>query len=194
MKTLEQTITKAIYDPFHSRITFFKGDKPSHGFVGAIALKKFFECTADKNIELIIKGDDNMEKSQLIQQFHAILSAKGIMDMKSEIVGSYGVKSTKDLSEIQLTEIISNLNNQQNQLIIKKRSEVLDLLGVLDVRGSKLIGWDYVNNYLLQPRISGKKLYEMSVDELKDCAKRLRMIISKRDADKAHTDKLKKLN
>jgi len=172
----------------------YSGDEPSHGFVGSMAVKKFFECTIDKNIELIIKGDDNMQKSKLIQQFHAILAAKGIMDMKADIIGSYGVESTKDLTELQLNELISNLNNKHGQLIVKYRSTVLDLLGVLDVRGSRLIGWDHVNNYLLQPRVAGKILYEMSMDELKDCAKRLRMIISKRDANKAHVEKLKKLN
>ena len=54
--------------------------------------------------------------------------------------------------------------------------------------------WDEVNAFLMSPKIAGKLLYEMSLDELKSLVKKLEAIIrhgglkSIRDAEKAEAE------
>ena len=180
MKT--QTITKqAIYEPEKSRITFVCDGKPTNGFVGNTAFKKFVQAMADPTIEVIIKDTTDMDKSQLIRQMHGLLAKKGLMDIKYDIVSQYGVDSSKDLSIVQLNEIISNLQKEEVRPEVRKeRSTVLSLLDNMGVKGNSEIGWDHVNNFLKHPRIAGKTLYEMNLQELTNTCKRLRMIQAKK--------------
>ncbi len=177
-----QVITRqAVYEPNNSKITYFADGKPTNGFVGNTAFKKFIQAMADPTIEVIIKDTTDMEKSSLIRQMHAILAKKGLMDIKEEIVRSYGVESSKDLTIEQLNEIIINLQKQEIRPEVRKeRSLVLSLLDKMGVKGNSEIGWDHVNNFLKHPRISGKTLYDMSLQELEETAKKLRMIIHKK--------------
>jgi len=180
MKT--QTITRqAIYEPNKSKITFVCDGKPTNGFVGNTAFKKFIQAMADPTIEVIIKDTTDMDKSQLIRQMHGLLAKKGLMDIKHDIVSQYGVESSKDLTIAQLNEIISNLQKQEVRPEVRKeRSLVLTLLDKLGIKGNSEIGWDHVNNFLKNPRIAGKSLYEMSLEELENTTGRLRMILSKK--------------
>jgi hypothetical protein len=177
-----QVITRqAVYEPNKSKITYFADGKPLNGFVGNTAFKKFIQAMADPTIEVIIKDNTDMEKSQLIKQMHAILAKKGLMDIKHDIVSQYGVESSKDLTIAQLNEIIGNLQKQEVRPEVRKeRSLVLTLLDKLGIKGNKEIGWDHVNNFLKHPRIAGKTLYEMNLQELTDTCKKLRMIQSKK--------------
>lgn len=182
MKTTTLPITKAVYNPQEQRLTFIKSDgKPSHGFVGDVAGRKFLELSSSPQIQISIEDKHNADMTKKIKQFHAILASKGLMDMKEEVLYSYGVKSTKDLTETQLTELINRLNNTDVRPTIREaRSTVLSLLGKLGVVGSKELGWEAVNSTLRDTRIAGKDLYMMSLEELRACAKRLRVLLNKK--------------
>jgi len=151
---------------------------PHHGFIGKMADQKFYEALERGfNVQLIEKTMDNKAK---IRQFYAILAKKGLMDLKPDILAKYGVRSTTELTEQQLDDEINHLQTVQvNQELRDARSIVLNLLSKLNITGSREDGWKRVNEYLLQPRISGKVLYEMNTTELKDCSLRLRSIIQK---------------
>ena len=167
-----------LYNSEKRDLMYLIDGKPHHGFVGTMADKKFMEAL-DRgfNIQLIAKKMDTQAK---IRQFHAILAKKGIMDLKHDILAEYGVISTKDLKETQLDELINRMQTVQvSQELRDARSIVLDMLNKIGITGSKITGWDKVNEYLLQPRIAGKQLYEMNSDELKACSLRLRSIIYK---------------
>lgn len=127
-----------------------------------------------------------MSNPAKIKQFHALLSATGLMDMKADILGGCGVESSKDLSDVQITEVINRLQRMKEarynvpEETRRKRSIILDLLvrlGVYKNNGD----WSRVNKYLMQPRIAGKLLYEMDETELDALAKKLRAILKKKE-------------
>jgi hypothetical protein len=179
MKTIQTTQVKAIYDIEKRSIMFLNDGRPSHGFVGDVASSKHMECLI-KGIPVEYK-ENNMEKTALIVQFHTILSKKGMMSIKEDILLSYGVASTKDLTVEQLQQTINQLNNSETPKHIREaRSLVLTLLDKLDIKGNSEIGWHHVNSYLLNLRGVNKSLYALSYQELGDCALRLRAIIHKK--------------
>ena len=180
MKTTQTTATTAIYEPDRRRIMFAQNGKPSHGFVGEMASKKFLEACATGIPVSIHVTNENIGKTRLIKQFHAILAKKGMLNIKEDILASYNVASSKELTLEQLEQVIHQLNGSATPEVMRKeRSTVLSLLDKLGIKGNSEIGWDRVNAYLLQPRIAGKILYHMDATELRACSLRLRAIIGK---------------
>ena len=179
---MKTTATKQVkYNPIKQEIFFLENGRLTHGFVGKIASTKFFDACGDKNTDVMIVDRSKDEKTAKIRQFHAILAKKGLLDLKYDIIAQYGVESSKDLTVEQLDEQINALNaTETSESVRSERSSVLYLLGKLEINGSKEEGWDMVNNYLKQPRIAGKTLYEMNTQELRDCVKKLRAIIYKK--------------
>ncbi len=179
MNTSYQTQVIIYYDPAARNIMFIQDGKPTHGFAGSIAEQKFIEHL-DTGATIILINKEMERKKAKIKQFNAILATRGLMDLKRDIVAQYGVKSTKDLTESQLDEQIAILNQTDTPAAIRAaRSSVLHQLGKLGITGSKEDGWGRVNNYLLQPRIAGKTLYQMDKKELEACARKLRAILNK---------------
>ncbi|MBV6442727.1 MAG: hypothetical protein EPGJADBJ_04449 [Saprospiraceae bacterium] len=117
------------------------------------------------------------------------MSERGLIAQKEAVLSRYGVERIRDLSEKQLDHLIDGLRampeihrREAAPDIRKARSVVLNLLDDLGIK-AKNGNWKPVNDYLMQPRIAGKVLYDMTADELKDCAKRLRVVIKKRRAE-----------
>ncbi len=182
MKTTQITATTAIYEPDRGRIMFAQNGKPSHGFVGEMASKKFLEACATGIPVSIHVTNENIGKTRLIKQFHAILAKKkkGMLNIKEDILASYNVASSKELTLEQLEQVIRQIGGSATPEVMRKeRSAVLSLLDKLGIKGNSEIGWDRVNSYLLQPRIAGKILYHMDATELRACSLRLRAIIGK---------------
>ncbi len=129
-----------------------------------------------------------------IRIFHAILARTGLMDYKKDMLAPYGVESTKELTERELDELISNLQRHEDERkqetdaqLRKLRSQVLNILQRMGIYKTNE-DWRHVNNYLKQPRIAGKLLYEMSIDELRSLIKKLRSI-ERKEAEKAEREK-----
>ncbi len=111
------------------------------------------------------------------------MSERGLMPHKADVLSPYGVERIRDLDAGQLDQLIDGLMKLDRKAptkdvapeIRKARSIVLSLLDDLGIK-AKNGKWNAVNDYLLQPRIAGKVLYEMNKEELKTCAKRLRVV------------------
>lgn len=123
-----------------------------------------------------------------IRTFNAMLTKLGIQHEKEHILSGYGVASTLELQERQLDELIERLGKMQDAKtqaplsLRRKRSTVLDLLTQLGVYNPEsATRWRRVNEYLMQPRIAGKLMYEMNEEELEALARKLRAIKVKRD-------------
>jgi uncharacterized coiled-coil protein SlyX len=128
--------------------------------------------------------------SLLRQKFHVLLHNIGISDSKEAILAGYGALSTTELTEDQLTELVDRLQKMDTnkreapKTIRAERSIILNLLTMLGVyidSGS----WTAVNVYLLDKRIAGKMLYEMSELELQRLQVKLRAILKKRKEDES---------
>jgi len=117
-----------------------------------------------------------------------MLIERGLMTQKEAILSQYGVDRIRDLTTQQLDSLIDGLKliaipaqaarPDVAPEIRKARSLVLSLLDDLGVK-AKSGNWQPVNDYLMQPRIAGKRLDKMTEQELKACATRLRMVAKK---------------
>lgn len=124
--------------------------------------------------------DPLAQKRQLAGQ---LLNERGLMAHKADILSPYGADRIRDLDARQLDHLIDGLMNIEKKAptkdvapdIRKARSVVLSLLDDLGIK-AKNGNWGAVNDYLKSPKIAGKVLYEMNLNELKTCAKRLRVV------------------
>lgn len=125
----------------------------------------------------------------LLRRFHALLGQKGLRDQKDAILEGMGVSSAKDLSDNELAALIESLAQKPDYKPLPKaavpqslrdaRSAVLKCLGELGVQAINN-DWSHVNDYLKQPRIAGKVLYECTEAELKALIPKLKAIAAKR--------------
>ncbi|HSW62371.1 MAG TPA: hypothetical protein VLH56_03495 [Dissulfurispiraceae bacterium] len=135
-----------------------------------------------------------------IQVFHALLAHMGLMRSKYDLLAGYGVESTTMLTEGELDDLIGRLRGMQkesdqvaDERMRKLRSQVLtDLnkIGIYTHNGD----WGRVNNYLKQPKICGKLLYECDEDELKRLHRKLMAIGEKQSRQELHTRRLTREN
>lgn len=141
-----------------------------------------------------------MERKTKNRLVNVLISQIGIMDNKSDLLASYKVESTKDLTDKDIDELIVRLRQmlehktQENDKQLRTwRSNILTLLnkmGIYVTNGD----WSKVNQFLLNKKISGKLLYEMSVDEMKQLYRKLLMIHGKQQVQISKENILKVCN
>lgn len=118
-----------------------------------------------------------------VKTFYALLGEAGMRHEKENILEGQGVGSAKDLTTAQLDALIEYLKGIVNKrkeaplTLRRKRSNCITLLEMLGVyKADDPQRWTRVNNYLRDPRIAGKLLYDMNEEELAKLAKKLRAI------------------
>lgn len=169
------------FDPHNLRLNIFEAGKARGGFVGHAAEREFerlLESGANINITDM---QDDIRKAK-VRRLRALWIKQGIDEYRHEILSQYGVESTSKLTIAELNELLNQYSYKApaTDHVRKQRSMVLTLLTKLGIYKTNA-DWPRVNSYLLQPRIAGKLLYQMSSDELNACAKRLRAILHKQD-------------
>ncbi len=141
-----------------------------------------------------------------IQKFHGLLHSLGIRAQKETLLSSFGVMSTKALTYEQMQDLLVSLERENTPVAVKEvvkkeaspelkreRSIVIDLLSKLGIYTNS-DSWTAVNEYLMLPKIAGKKMVEMSEEELKALQKKLRAIYTKQSTQQGHWDYLAKNN
>lgn len=123
-----------------------------------------------------------------IRRFHAALNAAGLRNQKANILAGFDVESTKDLTAKQADECIGKFNvmvaekkKEAPADIRRHRSIVLTLLNKLGIYVTNG-DWGRVNAFLENPRIAGKQMYKMNIDELKALQRKLRVMVKAHDA------------
>ena len=127
---------------------------------------------------------------------HALLRETNLIDQKSNLLESYGVEHASDLDCNELSDLINYLVNIKQGTDSKKRQLRSDILSQLQRMGiyADNKDWSKVNRYLLDSRIAGKLLYQMSEQELKSLSIKLRSIEHKHQLKKAEIERLKMNN
>lgn len=132
-----------------------------------------------------------MDRIRAYRQFHALLDELGLRESKRDILAGYGVNSTTELTDAQLSSAIYSLycdSKRKKDAAADRlracRSAVLRLLtdiGVyrIDREDSRSVVWKRVNMFVSQPKIAGKVFYDLSVDELQALAVKLRAMKAK---------------
>jgi hypothetical protein len=137
-----------------------------------------------------------MDRLSLYKKMHALLKQLGIESSKPALLEGYGVEHTNKLSDEDLQHLVYRLGKMQQEKADfleadKKhwRSVVLTLCNKYGVYVTNN-DWTEVNSLLLEKRVAGKMLYEMSKEELQSAALRLRVILTKRQQIQDHEKEL----
>jgi len=170
-----------VYNPKYNRLTVLYDGKPVGGFAGISAERKFMDLIASD--KLISIGVNDMVKKNKVRQLRALWIKQGIDKYREYIIEPFGVSSTADLSEEQLDKLIAHFTHTSKSSnaspeVRAARSVVLKLLmelGIYDNTGD----WTRVNAYLMDKRIAGKLLYQMTIEEMKTLTLKLRNILLK---------------
>ena len=125
------------------------------------------------------KGKNN---SRYARYFCLIKGREHLID-KDDIVMQFTEGRTTHMSEMtnaefhEMCDAIEGRFNRSvyEQQLKKSRSAVLLRIGRLGI--NTIDNWDEVNAFLLSPKIAGKLLYEMSVEEMKALVKKLEAIL-----------------
>lgn len=192
MKTKDKVIY--LFDPDAQRLNITINGRPSGGFTGAAAERQF-ERLLETGADITITDMSESLKKARVRRLRAMWIKQGVDQYRESILSQYGVESTADLSLQQLDELIDQYSNQApaSEHIRRQRSIILDLLTRLGIYKDKG-DWEAVNAYLMQSRIAGKLLYQMSSDELNVLQRKLRSILTKREESELETNRQKLLN
>ena len=128
------------------------------------------------------KTDNGGKKGSRYARFFCLLKGRERFINKDEIVEQFTEGRTTHLSQMtnaEFHEMCDAIEGRFNQTayeeqVKKARSSVLLRIGRLGI--NTIDNWDEVNAFLLSPKIAGKLLYEMSLDELKALVKKLEAI------------------
>ena len=118
-------------------------------------------------------------------RFWVLMKGREHMIDKDEIVMQFTDGRTTHLSEMtrdEYNEMCAALEGRFNraayeQQLKKARSAVLYRVGKLGI--NTIDNWDEINAFLLSPKIAGKVLYEMSLEEMKELTRKLEAIMKK---------------
>lgn len=170
------------FDPKALRLTGYINNKPVGGFKGEIAATKFIQML-DSGIKMEITNMNyQSEHSRKVRTIRGRWHTMGIDQYRKDILSAYGVESTTDLTNEQLDELILKYSAVYNapatEVIRKLRHQVLNELSGL---GILVIKSDYsaVNSYLMSNKIAGKRLTQLTEDELKKLVRKLHSIEDK---------------
>lgn len=182
------------YDPSALILNIIKNGKPFGGFKGPAAEVQFQRLLESGAVINFIDMSDSIKKAR-IRRLRAIWVNQGVDQYRDAILQPYGVHSTADLNLQQLDELIDRFNNKREVTAATRRlrSDVmvtLDKLGIYADNGD----WKRVNAFLMQPRIAGKLLYQMTDDELLALNKKLRAILAKKAEQDREINRQKLLN
>ena len=141
-----------------------------------------------------------MERNLLYRKMHVLLKEIGIESSKPFLLEGYGVEHTNELSDQDLQHLVGRLikmKNEKNsfQDAEKKhwRSVLLSLLNKYEIYVTNN-DWSMVNQFLLQKKIGGKILYEMSITEIQQACLHIRIILAKRKETNQEYNRLSQLN
>lgn len=179
MKTIENNILYE-YDPTALILNIVKNGQPFGGFRGPEAEVQF-QRLLDSGVDITITDMSESIRKAKVRRLRAMWIKQGVDQYRESILSQYGVTSTGDLNIQQLDELIDQYSNQvpASDHVRRQRSIIIDLLTKLGVYRDNG-DWQAVNAYMMQSRISGKLLYQLSSDELNVLQHKLRAILAKK--------------
>jgi len=175
------------YDPRRLRLNVYVDGKLRGGFVGKNADKQFMNLLMQdetKSNQLSFTDMSDSIRKAKVRRLRALWIKQGVDHMREAIMEPYGVSSTADLSEADLDELLERFKPENNQPVSdhvrRLRSHCLDLMnrmGIYTHSGD----WKQVNDFMMNPKIAGKLLYQLNASELESLRRKLNSIIDKQD-------------
>lgn len=138
--------------------------------------------------------DNNDRLKQKRRVFHALLAKNMMLSAKSYMLESYGVRSSLELGESALDELIGRLRKIMGEKEADTDKEVRRLrhkcLRIMGEIGVDTQDWENVNKFVLNPRVAGKHLYDMDENELR--ALRLKLYAIRDEVERRRIDREEK--
>ena len=130
-------------------------------------------------------GTTRAKNGSRYARFWCLIKGRELHIDKEELVLQYTDGRTTHLSKMtdaeynEMCDAIEGRFNKSayDQQVKKARSAVLLRVGRLGI--NTIDNWDEVNAFLLSPKIAGKLLYDMSLQEMRALVKKLEAIINK---------------
>jgi hypothetical protein len=138
------------------------------------------------------------QRNFLYAKMHAIIKELHLERAKPALLAGYGVEHTNQLSEADLKDLVKRLDEMQHDKIFagssdpevrRWRSTLLSLLNKYGVYGTS-DDWSHINRFLLDPRVCGKLIYQMTIEELKATCVRVRAILHDQCAKNEEIERL----
>jgi hypothetical protein len=175
------------YDPKHRHLVILENGKLRGGFKGSFAETRFGELLDSEHKISLMDVSENMRKAR-VRKLRALWIKQGVDKHRAAILEPYGVESTAQLSIEQLDELIDRFkpesNTPANDHIRRLRSNCLTLMNKMGIYNTSH-DWSRVNEFMMNPRIAGKLLYQLSLDELKTLHRKLSSIADKQEQSQA---------
>jgi hypothetical protein len=128
-----------------------------------------------------------MNRKQKNSLFHQLLAKAGIREQKEALLEPYNVESITELSEEDIDALLNRLarmpemkKTDASPSVRRARSNVI--MAVEDYYNINIKtpeSWDKLNGLMMDKRVAGKMLFEMSEAELKTTVKKLKAMTRK---------------
>ena len=117
-------------------------------------------------------------REQLLAKLHILLKQTNSYEFRKDMYSGYGVDTAADLTKWQLEDLIDRLDEQYNGMIRtyrRKAATLLTQIGVYyeDEGETSKIAWIRANEFLKQPEIAKKAIYNLTKEELIALTKKL---------------------
>lgn len=131
-----------------------------------------------------------MIKHGVFDRFFALLAKMPGAD-KEDLIWSASGMLTTSLREFHeknpegYKRMLANMQVEVNKITIDNEQKIIikslrsSILTRLQKHGVDTTDWKRINKFLEQPRISGKRLYDMSIDEMRALIPKLESILAK---------------
>lgn len=171
------------YDARHKRLNVFVDGKLSGGFIGNIAERQFAALlNREENGQVTLTDMSESIRKAKVKYLRGLWIKQGIDPYRDAILEAYGVKSTAELTIEQLDELIDrykpNSHPPASELVRRLRSHCLDLMNRLGIYHNNE-DWSRVNDFMMNPKIAGKLLYQLNATELETLRRKLNSILDK---------------
>lgn len=136
-----------------------------------------------------------MTRKQKNSLFHQLLAKAGIREQKEAVLEGYNVASVTELSDNEIDGLLNRLSNmpeikktEVSPSVRKARSNVIMAVeDYLNINVKSHDTWDRLNGLMMDKRVAGKMLFEMSEVELKTTLKKLKAM-ARKNGERIQTD------
>jgi hypothetical protein len=128
-----------------------------------------------------------MNRKQKNSLFHQLLAKAGIREQKEALLEPYNVASITELSDDDIDALLNRLSrmpelkkSDATPSVRRARSNVIMAVEeYYNINIKTPDSWDKLNGLMMDKRVAGKMLFEMSEDELKTTLKKLKAMTRK---------------
>lgn len=143
-----------------------------------------------------------MDRKKQYGIIYGLLHKSQMREHKDALLEGYGVESLTDMTDKQLTDLVERLGDMVSSKAAKVSDKTRKLRSNVLIAASEYFGraiidaasWAAFNTLMMDKRIAGKMLVEMTDEELKTVNNKIRNAAKKKETTKAVENRFAVLN